>query len=254
MGDTELEFPSQLVQALRRTRAVAVLTGSGVSAESGVATFRDALTGLWSKFDPDELATPEGFRRDPQVVWDWYADRRRLMRTVEPNAGHRALAEMERHIAQFSLITQNIDGLHRRAGSRQVIELHGNIMRVKCFKEGTVVDSWPQDGERPPRCPRCGSYLRPDVVWFGELLPEQALRAAREAARTCDIFLSIGTSGVVEPAASIPLEARTAGAIVVEVNPDSTPLSRLATFRLAGPSGEVLPRLVNTVWPRAGRH
>lgn len=225
-----------------------VLTGSGVSAESGVPTFRDAQTGMWSTFNPDELATRQGFRRNPRLVWEWYASRRKMMAETAPNPGHLALAQMERRIPEFVLVTQNIDGLHQRAGSRQVVELHGNINRAKCFLEDTIFNSWREDQDIPPRCPHCGAHLRPDVVWFGEALPLAALRTAIDAAQNCDVFLSIGTSGEVEPAASLPFEALSRGATVVEVNPHETPLSTRATFRLNGPSGRLLPLLVNEVW------
>ena len=176
---------------------VVVLTGAGVSAESGVPTFRDAQTGLWANFKPEELATPQAFLRNPKLVWDWYAARRAKLKSVQPNAGHFALAELERHVPDFMIVTQNVDGLHQRAGSRNVIELHGNITRVRCFDEGTVIADWKDPGESPPRCPECHAYLRPDVVWFNEPLPESSFEAAEAKARACDVFLSIGTSSIV---------------------------------------------------------
>ena len=247
MNEPLPKIPSDLVKLLRQVSAATVLTGAGVSAESGVPTFRDAETGVWSQFKPEELATRDAFRHNPKMVWEWYAQRRAAAARVTPNAGHYALAEMERRVPRLTLITQNVDGLHRRAGSRNIVDLHGNIARVKCFKEDTVVDSW-DEHEAPPRCPRCGSYLRPDVVWFGEMLPPGAMEKAFLAARTADVFFSIGTSGEVEPAASLPFEALDYGKVVVEINPDRTPLSRHATFRLAGRSGAVLPQLVQAVW------
>jgi NAD-dependent deacetylase len=249
----ESEIPQALVEMMRRARHIVVLTGAGVSAESGVPTFRDAQTGLWSQFNPQELATREAFQRNPKLVWDWYAHRRELVNRVTPNPGHYALAELERRCraadpaAHFTLITQNIDSLHQRANSQNVIELHGNIQRFKCFREDVRVDDWMDTGEVPPHCPRCGSFLRPDVVWFGELLPAYALVEAFDAAQECDLFFSIGTSGVVEPAASLPFEALKHGAVVVEVNPDETPLSARATFRIVAPAGIVLPALVRSV-------
>jgi NAD-dependent deacetylase len=228
------ELPAGLVEAIHGARHVVVLTGAGISAESGVPTFRDAQTGLWAKFKPEELATPEAFRRNPKIVWEWYAWRRELVGQVEPNAGHRALVESERRVPRFTLITQNVDGLHQRAGSRNVIELHGNIARTKCFEEDTLVDHWEDTGEVPPRCPRCGGRLRPDVVWFNEMLPPQAIEQALEASRACDVFLSIGTSALVHPAASLPFEASERGATLIEVNPDETPLTAHAHFRLCG--------------------
>lgn len=244
-----MHIPDELAERLRRANHVGVLTGAGTSAESGVPTFRDALTGLWAQYDPQELATPEAFARQPQLVWDWYAWRRELVARATPNPGHFALAELESRTPQFTLITQNVDGLHQRAGSRNVIELHGNLARVKCSRDDRVVASWPETGERPPHCPDCGALLRPDVVWFGENLPPAALSRAVRAARTADFFLTIGTSGIVQPAASLPLEAAQAGALTVEINPDTTPLSRWADYVLRGPSGVLLPALLAAAWP-----
>ncbi|MBI2313411.1 MAG: NAD-dependent deacylase [Betaproteobacteria bacterium] len=233
---------------MRSAKRVAALTGAGISAESGVPTFRDAQTGLWARYRPEELATPEAFLRDPKLVWEWYEWRRGIVGKARPNPGHVALAEMERHIPHFTLITQNVDGLHREAGSRRVLELHGNIRRTKCFDENLVVESWPDTGEVPPRCPRCGGLLRPDVVWFGEMLPEADLTAAVEAAENCEVFLCVGTSAVVEPAASLPFYALRAGATVVEVNPGKTPLTGRASYSLRGAAGELLPALVAAAW------
>ena len=235
-------------EALSRARSIAVLTGAGISAESGIPTFRDALTGLWERFKPEELATPEAFLAHPKRVWEWYAWRREKVAAALPNPGHVALAELERKCiardANFTLITQNVDGLHQVAGSRNVIELHGNIRRVKCFDHHHPVDAWAESGQIPPRCPHCGSMLRPDVVWFGELLPDDALETAMRAARSCDVFLSVGTSAVVEPAASLPLVARQAGAMVIEVNPETTPLTAAAQISLRGAAGAILPPMV----------
>ena len=242
-------IPDALVQRLRRAAHVVVLTGAGISAESGVPTFRQAQTGLWAQYDPQALATPQAFRRQPQLVWDWYAWRRELVAGVVPNPGHIALAELERRAPRFTLITQNVDSLHQRAGSRAIIELHGNLARIKCSREDRVVETWPATDDRPPRCPTCGAYLRPDVVWFGEALPADALDAAFDAARTADVFLTIGTSGIVQPAASLPLLAASSGATTVEINPDDTPLSARMTYTLRGPSGVILPALVAAAWP-----
>jgi NAD-dependent deacetylase len=239
----------RLVGVARHARRVAVLTGAGVSAESGIPTFRDAQTGLWARFRPEELATPEAFERDPRLVWDWYEWRRELVAGAQPNAAHRALARMQACAPAFVLITQNVDGLHQRAGVRGVVELHGNIHRNKCFAEGVVVEERAVTGDRPPRCPRCGAPLRPDVVWFGESLPAEALARAEAAARDCDLFFSIGTSAAVYPAAQLPVAALESGATLVEVNKDPTPLTRLATFSLLGPAGELLPQLVDAAWP-----
>jgi NAD-dependent deacetylase len=241
------EIPESLVEALRDAQRAAVLTGSGISAESGVPTFREAQTGLWVAYSAEELATPEAYERDPRLVWKWYTWRRELVEKAVPNPGHEALAEMERLVPEFTLVTQNVDGLHRRAGSQQVIELHGNLERSKCSGEGMVVEPSEHDTGIPPSCPRCGSFLRPDVVWFGESLPTEALAEAFEASRGCEVFLSIGTSSLVQPAASLPFEALRRGATVVEINTSETPLTRHVAYTLQGRAGEVLPRLVEAL-------
>jgi NAD-dependent deacetylase len=233
--------------ALAQARSIVVMTGAGISAESGIPTFRDALTGLWSRFRPEDLATEEAFRRDPRTVWDWYAWRREQVAHVAPNAGHRALARLEQRAthrgAEFLLVTQNVVGLHGAAGSRRLVVLDGNIRRVKCLGAGHPAQAWPVD-LHPPPCPTCGSPLRPDVVWFGEMLPEGALEHAIAASGACDVFLCVGTSGLVEPAASLPRVALQAGAFVVEVKPDRTPLTAHASLALAGAAGAILPLLV----------
>ena len=237
-------FAAGLIAALRSARLVAVLTGAGISAESGLATFRDAHTGLWSRFDPRELATPSAFARNPQLVWDWYAWRRELAATAEPNAGHLALVALERRVPGFALITQNVDGLHQRAGSRSVVELHGNIGRVKCSREGTPVAQWESAAGSLPCCAHCGALLRPDVVWFDEPLPASALAAAEDAARRCRVLLVVGTSAQVYPAAGLPELAQRSGALVVEINPSATALSVTADYVLRGAAGVVLPALL----------
>jgi NAD-dependent deacetylase len=237
------DFPLGLTDALCSAGHTVVLTGSGVSAESGVPTFREAQTGLWARFDPQELATPEAFERDPKLVWEWYEWRRKLVAEARPNPGHLAIAEMERLFSDFTLITQNVDGLHQRAGSREVIELHGNILRTKCSVEGTGVEDYETE-ETPPCCPSCGAPLRPDVVWFGEMLPYEAHEAASEAARGSDVFLSIGTSSLVYPAAALPFDALENGATLVEINPADTPLTPHADYSVRAPAGEALPQLV----------
>ena len=250
MSDDEWPaIPEPVVAALRAARQVTVLTGAGISAESGVPTFRDAQTGLWAQYDPHELATPDAFRRNPRLVWDWYAWRRTLVARARPNAGHAALAEIERRVPRLTLITQNVDGLHARAGSRNVVEVHGNLARTKCSVEEIIVERWVETEELPPRCPRCGAFLRPDVVWFGEMLPPAALAEAQAAAADCDLFLSVGTSGLVEPAASLPYAALAGGALVVEINPERTPLTPDVPYHLAGPAGVILPALQRAAWP-----
>jgi NAD-dependent deacetylase len=238
-----------LIAALRDAERVVALTGSGISAESGVPTFREAQTGLWERYDPQELATPGAFARDPRLVWEWYEWRRHLVAEAGPNPGHRALAGFERRTPGFTLVTQNVDGLHERAGSRNVIELHGNILRSKCSFEGEVVRPEEHDESVPPHCPRCGAFLRPDVVWFGEMLPAGVLEAASEAARRCDLFFSIGTSSLVYPAAALPYEALENGAVLAEINLKETPLSRHADYSVWGPAGEVLPNLLREALP-----
>jgi NAD-dependent deacetylase len=239
-------FPEALIDALGRARKLAVLTGAGISAESGVPTFRDAQTGLWAHYDPQDLATPEAFRRDPKLVWEWYAWRRTLVAAARPNPGHLALARMQAWFPGFALITQNVDGLHARAGSVDVVELHGSIQRIVCSAGCGVVDAF-DPGASPPRCPKCAAWLRPDVVWFGEPLPAAALESARRAAADCEVFFSVGTSALVYPAADLPRVARDAGALLVEINPDQTPLSALAVFALRGPAGTVLPALLRAL-------
>jgi NAD-dependent deacetylase len=239
-----MTIPDQLIELLSTAQRVTVLTGAGVSAESGVPTFRDAQIGLWSQFKPEELATPRAFRRNPRLVWEWYAWRRTLVADARPNPAHHALVEMEKRTPHFTLITQNVDGLHQRAGSRNVIELHGNITRTKCFDEGTVITAWKETGDVPPKCPNCGGLLRPDVVWFEEAMPEEETARAFTASRNCDLFLSIGTSTVVYPAASLPFEAAESGATVVEINPQPTPLTEKADYVLPGAAGVVLPILL----------
>ena len=248
MCDPAVELSPDLGRLLHDADRVVVLTGAGISAESGVPTFRDAQSGLWQQYNPEDLATTAAFEREPELVWNWYAWRRELLSTVEPNAGHRALVEMERRSAAFTLITQNVDGLHTRAGNEHVLELHGNIGRVKCFHENEIVSDWKESEQIPPPCPRCGGPLRPDVVWFGESLPQDILQAAFDAARSCDLLFSVGTSSLVQPAASLPFEAKRNEAKVVEVNPERTPLSAAADYVLTGPAGVILPRLIASTW------
>lgn len=245
-------IPNELIAALRHARRVAVLTGAGISAESGIPTFREAQTGLWSRYHPEELATPEAFQRNPQLVWEWYVWRRHMVTQALPNAGHAALVTMQAHVPQWTLITQNVDGLHQRAGSRGVIELHGSLMRYVCSARRHEVHIDVPAVGMPPLCPACGRLVRPDVVWFGESLPSAALEAAFAAAASCDVFLAVGTSAVVQPAASLPLEALAGGALTVEINPDETPLSRRVDLVLHGPAGQVLPALVHATWSDLG--
>jgi NAD-dependent deacetylase len=227
-----------------------VLTGAGVSAESGIPTFRDALTGLWSRFNPEQLATPEAFARDPALVARWYDERRERCAACAPNAGHVALAELERRFAaprEFLLITQNVDRLHQQAGSRRVVELHGTLWVWRCTRCGAEREEREAPfAEHPPRC-HCGGQRRPGVVWFGEMLPAAAMAEARTALQSCDVFMSLGTSAVVEPAASFAHWARGAGARTIEINLDETPISDTVDYSLRGKTGEWLPRIVERV-------
>jgi NAD-dependent deacetylase len=243
-----INIPEELVGFLRKAERVAALTGAGVSQESGLRTFRDAQTGLWSQYKPTDLASPEAYERDPKLVWEWYAWRREAIKGVRPNPGHYALVDMAQHIPDFTLITQNVDGLHRMAGSPRVVELHGNLQRVKCASCGQQAEEWEDAQDEVPRCNVCGGLLRPDVVWFGESLPRAALEIAVEAARACHVFFSIGTSGIVQPAASLAFAAHNKGAVVVEINAEPTPLTPKVDFALHGKSGEIMPALVETVW------
>jgi len=228
---------------IREARSVAVLTGAGISAESGVPTFRGP-GGLWRQYRPEDLATPKAFRRDPRLVWEWYDWRRQRIAQARPNAGHEALVRLERSKPRFWLITQNVDGLHERAGSRRVIKLHGDIWLVRC-----VVCGREQRDERvplpelPPRC-ACGGLLRPGVVWFGEALPPGAWEAAEQAVREAEVLLVVGTSAVVYPAAGLIPLAQACGARVIEVNPQETPMSARLDCSLRGPAGVILPALI----------
>jgi NAD-dependent deacetylase len=232
-----------LDERILRAKRVIVLTGAGVSAESGVPTFRGA-DGLWRRHRAEDLATPGAFARDPRLVWEWYDWRRQLIATRQPNAAHEAIAALETHVPDFLLVTQNVDGLHRRAGSRRMAELHGNLWRVRCLTEGAVTDNLEVPlPSLPPRC-ACGALLRPDVVWFGEALPTDAIRTAWDAAESCDVMLVVGTSALVQPAASLPMVAKAHGAYVAEVNLEATPLTRIADESHCGKAGEILPRLL----------
>jgi NAD-dependent deacetylase len=225
---------------------VVVLTGAGMSAESGIPTFRDAMTGHWSRFKPEELATPEAFRANPTRVWDWYEERRAGVRATAPHAGHHALAELESVLSSLVVVTQNVDGFHQLAGSSDVIELHGNILRSVCSDSRQVIDdSWlATRQERPPPSPHHSAGLaRPDVVWFGESLPAHALERAWQLAQDADVLLSIGTSTLVQPAASLPLLALERGHYVIEINPDRTPLSDQANLTVSLTAGQALSAL-----------
>lgn len=237
------KVPPALREALRDARHVCVLTGAGISAESGVPTFRDAQRGLWAQFRPEDLATRDAFLRDPALIWRWYRWRRELVAAAQPNTGHRALARLAGLVPRMTLITQNVDGLHQRAGSKDVIEFHGNLFAERCFVENCPIDC--SDLADVPRCPACGGYARPGVVWFGEAIPETALNQSISAAADCDVFLSIGTSALVYPAAGLVDVARQAAAVTVEVNPQPTELAASASFAIQAKAGAVLGELVD---------
>ncbi|WP_349876955.1 NAD-dependent deacylase [Micromonospora sp. HUAS YX12] len=272
MTGPELAEAGRLLAAARRP---VVFTGAGMSAESGVPTFRDAQTGLWQRYDPQELATPAAFRADPALVWGWYEARRHGVRRALPNPGHRAVAAIQARRPETVVITQNVDDLHERGGVPAPVRLHGSLFAPRCsacarpapIREDAAAPGagvapgdaaapdetpGPPDGPlTPPACAGCGAPVRPGVVWFGEALPETALSAAVEAASGCDLLLTVGTSALVHPAAEIPLVAARLGAPVVQVNPVPTPLDAICAVNLRGPAGEVLPMLVRAAWPDA---
>jgi NAD-dependent deacetylase len=239
-------WPAEALDRLREADSVVVLTGAGMSAESGIPTFREALTGHWSRFRPEELATPEAFQANPARVWEWYEERRASIRATAPHAGHLALAALESTLNSLVVVTQNVDGFHQLAGSTDVIELHGNILRSVCSETRAVIDdAWlATRKEQPPPSPHHPSGLaRPDVVWFGESLPVDALERAWQLAQAADVLLSVGTSTLVQPAASLPLLALERGVYVIEINPGSTPLSHQAKLALSLSAGAALPAL-----------
>lgn len=260
------DIPQEAVERLRVAQSVFALTGAGVSAESGVPTFRAPGTGLWSQYKIQDFATPSAWRRNPPLVWSWYTHRRRLARRAQPNPAHLALAELERRRPLWTLATQNVDGLHHRAGSVSPVELHGSLFRFRCSAEDTPV-AWedPDDDDpaalerlergeliEPPPCPRCGAALRPDIVWFEEPMPPEPWAAALVGAEGCDVCLVVGTSAQVMPAALLPYAARRAGAYLIEINPEVTEMSGDADWAARAPAGVALPALLRTVWPDAG--
>ncbi|MFC7528284.1 NAD-dependent deacetylase [Actinoplanes sp. GCM10030250] len=270
-----MEHLAEAAKLLAQAQRVVVFTGAGISAESGVPTFRDALTGLWARFDAQSLATPQAFQDDPGLVWGWYEWRRHRVTSVHPNAGHEAVAAIEAHSPHLDVITQNVDDLHERAGSTRTVHLHGSLFAPRCSTCGTPAElsdpaeisdpaelpdpaelsdpesADPDHGGRltPPACASCTGPIRPGVVWFGEALPESALEDAVRAAAACDVLLTVGTSGLVYPAAEIPRVAERTGAAVIQVNPHPTPLDPIARVNLHGPAATVLPALVAAAWP-----
>jgi len=236
------DIPDALITALRDARHVCILTGAGVSAESGVPTFRDAQDGLWSQYDAQELATPEAFLADPALIWRWYRWRRELVSEAKPNPGHCSIAKLAGLVPRVTLITQNVDSLHQRAGSTGVIEFHGNLFNDRCSSCGTPAAA--DESFDIPICPDCGGNLRPGVVWFGEGIPEIALHESSAAAVDCDVFLSVGTSSTVYPAAGLANLAKDNAATVVEINPNPTMHAGDFDFVIAGKSGVVFPELI----------
>jgi NAD-dependent deacetylase len=235
---------TRVAALLKKARNIAVLTGAGISAESGIPTFRGE-GGLWRKYRPEQLATPTAFSRDPKLVWEWYDWRRGIIGAKDPNPGHKILALWQDRFDAFHLITQNIDGLHQRAGSNDVLELHGNIWKLRCTQEGTLTENHDIPlADIPPRCQECGALLRPHVVWFGESLDMGILQEAFRLSGDCDVMFVVGTSAVVQPAASLPLAAHDAGAKTVEINPDPTPLTSMLDYSFRGRAGDILP-LIN---------
>ena len=258
-SNTVTDIPPALIIALQRAKHVVVFTGAGISAESGIATFRDALTGLWERFDVADLATPEAFQSDEELVWGWYEWRRMQVLRAQPNPAHLAIAALARHVPKMTVITQNVDDLHERGGSVGVLHLHGSLNHPRCSVCGNAhtlppgIPMEPEGGRRlcPPRCHQCGESVRPGVVWFGEDLPVKELSRAFAAAGKCDVLFAIGTSGQQQPAASIPSLARQAGAKVVQVNPMGTQLDDACTWSLRGAAGVVMPNLLRAAFPVA---
>jgi NAD-dependent deacetylase len=244
---------SQSLDKIIKAQRIAVLTGAGISAASGIPTFR-GKDGLWKNYNPEDLATSRAFLENPQLVWEWYSWRRNLIKKVKPNAAHYALVELEKYFSDVSIITQNVDNLHILASSRNVIELHGNIMRNKCSVCATPYLGEFDSMQSIPHCLACGALIRPDVVWFGEMLPENAIEAARKILLTCDVLFVVGTSSVVEPAASLPFLAKSAKAYIIEVNPEITSLSDHANECIRIPSAQFFPQLIESISRKRGKN
>jgi len=241
-----VSFPQDVIQRFLKSEKIVVLTGAGISAESGISTLQ-GLGSHWEKMDPMKLATPDAFAQDPKTVWEWYEARRRQVASAEPNEGHEVLAWMEEFFPDVTLITQNVDRLHQRAGSRNPIELHGSLWMVRCVKGCGEWEDRHELMNLPPKCPHCGSLLRPGVVWFGEGLPEEGWAKAEKAAQECDAFLIVGTSALVHPAAALPEAPTRKGKLVIEINPEETPLSKSVTLSIRAKAGEVLRELRNVL-------
>lgn len=242
-----MSLPDQALERLRTAQRVAVLTGAGLAAESHVPSFREAHTGDWARYDVSELATQQGFVRNPRLVWEWYEYRRQLADAAEPSQAHYALVDMEQYFPSFTLITQTIDGLHWRAGTRDLVELNGCLRRGRCFEAGHVFATWEEEGDVPPHCAHCGSMLRPDVIMFGEGLPDHELRRARKAVEHCDVLLCVGAISAIEPVASFPFVARRVGAMVISIADDDSIYSLLADYVVPEQLSSFLPALVQAI-------
>ncbi len=237
-----MKISKETIKAIESSDNVVFLTGAGISAESGVPTFRGE-EGLWRNFRAEELATPFAFQRDPKLVWEWYDWRRNLIKPLYPNAGHKVIASVEQKKSSFKLITQNVDGLHQKAGNKKYVELHGNIWKTRCTEEGKVTENLESPLKKIPPVCECGAMLRPHIVWFGESLPVEAIQSSYQAAENCDLMMVVGTSAVVQPAASLPGIAKNTGAFVIEINAEETPISDMVDDSYLGKAGEILPLL-----------
>lgn len=240
----EKEKLHRAIDILRTSKYVVVLAGAGLSAESGIPTFRGA-DGLWKQFRAEELATPQAFAKNPELVWEWYCWRRGIIAKAEPNPAHYAIVELEKRFENFLLITQNVDGLHRKAGSKRFIEIHGCIWESRCVKCHSVFEDQETNFRQIAPCKNCGGMLRPNVVWFGEMIPEMNLRKSYYASQNCDLMIVVGTSGYVQPAASLPFLAKQNNALVIDINVEPTPISEIADLFLQGKAGEILPEIIN---------
>jgi NAD-dependent deacetylase len=247
-----LTLPDAVLHRLKNARRIVALTGGGMAAESKVPSFREARSGEWAEYDVSELATIQAFQRNPRLVWEWYEHRRRVAEAAEPSQAHYALVDLEQHYPSFTLITQTIDGLHWRAGSRDLVELNGCLRRSRCFEAGHVISAWEDVGESPPRCPHCGSVLRPGVVLFGEGLPEWELRKARAAVEQCEVFMCVGDVGAIEPVASFPFVAKRVGALVLAIDAEESIYTLMADHVISESLGKILPELVQLVGGASG--
>ncbi|MCF6269505.1 MAG: NAD-dependent deacylase [Melioribacteraceae bacterium] len=238
-----MEIPKTLIEKLKSAKSIIFFTGAGISAESGIETFR-GKGGLWNKMSAQELASFDGFMKNPDLVWEWYQYRRKIVRETNPNAGHKTIADFEKHFDEVTVVTQNVDNLHKRAGSSSILELHGNIERNYCMDCKTFygVEKF-LESEEVPKCEKCGGMIRPDVVWFGEVLPQDIFAEAERKAAESDICFIVGTSAVVYPAAYIPIAAKRGGSVLVEINIEPTEITNQTDYSIKGKSGEVLPEI-----------